>query len=96
MADIGPIRLANSQSATARLLTADGTTTRITIRAVPDIPLPLMQRILAAFIHALHPGKVVVIGHSYGALTALFLAAKHPNPSGELLLHLFAPSAASS
>lgn len=33
---------------------------------------------LAAFIHALHLGKVVVIGHSYGALTALFLAAQHP------------------
>jgi len=32
---------------------------------------------LAAFIRALHLGKVVVIGHSYGALTALFLAAKH-------------------
>ena len=34
---------------------------------------------LAAFIHALHLGKVVVIGHSYGALTALFLAVKHPD-----------------
>jgi non-heme chloroperoxidase len=33
---------------------------------------------LAAFIHALHLGKVVVIGHSYGALAALFLAVKHP------------------
>jgi pimeloyl-ACP methyl ester carboxylesterase len=39
---------------------------------------------LAAFIHALHLGKVVVIGHSYGALTALFLAVKHP----ELVLAL--------
>jgi pimeloyl-ACP methyl ester carboxylesterase len=29
---------------------------------------------LAAFIHTLHLSKVVVIGHSYGALTALFLA----------------------
>jgi len=27
----------------------------------------------------LHLGKVVVIGHSYGALTALFLTAKHPD-----------------
>jgi pimeloyl-ACP methyl ester carboxylesterase len=34
---------------------------------------------LAAFIHTLHLGKVVVIGHSYGALTALFLAVKHPD-----------------
>jgi pimeloyl-ACP methyl ester carboxylesterase len=33
---------------------------------------------LAAFIHALHLGKVVVIGHSYGAYAALFLALKHP------------------
>lgn len=33
---------------------------------------------LVAFIHTLHLGKVVVIGHSYGALTALFLAARHP------------------
>src|SRR5947208_2695730 len=33
---------------------------------------------LAAFIHALRLDKVVVIGHSYGALTALFLAAKYP------------------
>jgi len=32
---------------------------------------------LAAFIRALHLGKVVVIGHSYGALTALFLAVNH-------------------
>ena len=56
---------------------------------------------LAAFIHTLHLGKVVVIGHSYGALTALFLAAKHPElvralvlaepPAISLLMHL--PSA---
>jgi non-heme chloroperoxidase len=32
---------------------------------------------LAALIRTLHLGKVVVVGHSYGALTALFLAAKH-------------------
>ncbi len=53
---------------------------------------------LAAFIGALHLGKVVVIGHSYGALTALFLAAKHPElvralvlaepPAVSLLAHL--------
>jgi pimeloyl-ACP methyl ester carboxylesterase len=33
---------------------------------------------LATFIRTLNLGKVVVIGHSYGALAALFLAAKHP------------------
>src|ERR1700730_15644748 len=53
---------------------------------------------LAAFIHTLHLGKVVVSGHSYGALTALFLAAKHPQfiralvlcepPAMSLLEHL--------
>jgi pimeloyl-ACP methyl ester carboxylesterase len=53
---------------------------------------------LAAFIHTLHLGKVVVIGHSYGALTALFLAARHPElvhalvlaepPAVSLLRHL--------
>ena len=33
---------------------------------------------LAQLIEALHLGKVFVVGHSYGALTALFLAARHP------------------
>ncbi len=33
---------------------------------------------LAAFIRVLHLGKAVIIGHSYGALAALFLAARHP------------------
>jgi len=41
---------------------------------------------LAAFIGALHLGKVVVIGHSYGALTALFLAARHPEMVRALVL----------
>jgi non-heme chloroperoxidase len=41
---------------------------------------------LAAFINALHLPKVVVIGHSYGALTALFLAVKHPELVGALVL----------
>ncbi len=41
---------------------------------------------LAAFIHTLHLGKVVVIGHSYGALTALFLAARHPELVRALVL----------
>ncbi|HYL14163.1 MAG TPA: alpha/beta hydrolase [Terriglobales bacterium] len=33
---------------------------------------------LAALIERLQLGRVNVVGHSYGALTALFLAAKHP------------------
>ncbi|HXW91255.1 MAG TPA: alpha/beta hydrolase [Terriglobales bacterium] len=33
---------------------------------------------LAALIQKLHLGKVDVVGHSYGALTALFLAVRHP------------------
>lgn len=33
---------------------------------------------LAAFITKLHLGKAYVIGHSYGALTALYLAIHHP------------------
>src|SRR5215469_2212073 len=41
---------------------------------------------LAGFIHALHLGKVVVIGHSYGALTALFLVANHPELVRALVL----------
>jgi pimeloyl-ACP methyl ester carboxylesterase len=38
------------------------------------------------FIHTLHLGKAVVIGHSYGALTALFLAARHPKLVRALVL----------
>ena len=41
---------------------------------------------LAAFIGVLHLSKVVVIGHSYGALTALFLAAEHPELVRALVL----------
>lgn len=41
---------------------------------------------LAAFIGVLHLGRVVVIGHSYGALTAMFLAAKHPELVRALVL----------
>jgi pimeloyl-ACP methyl ester carboxylesterase len=33
---------------------------------------------LAALIRVLHLEKAVVVGHSYGALTALFLEARHP------------------
>jgi pimeloyl-ACP methyl ester carboxylesterase len=53
---------------------------------------------LAAFISALQLGRVYVIGHSYGALTALFLATRHPEllrgvvlaepPAVSLLRHL--------
>jgi pimeloyl-ACP methyl ester carboxylesterase len=53
---------------------------------------------LAAFITRLRLGRVYVIGHSYGALTALFLATRHPDlvravvlaepPAVPLLRHL--------
>jgi len=33
---------------------------------------------LAALISTLHLGRVYVIGHSYGALTTLFMASRHP------------------
>lgn len=33
---------------------------------------------LAAFVRKLHLGKVYIVGHSYGALTALFLTIRHP------------------
>jgi non-heme chloroperoxidase len=53
---------------------------------------------LAAFIVAMHLGKVYIVGHSYGALTGLFLATLHPEliralviaepPAVSLLQHL--------
>jgi non-heme chloroperoxidase len=53
---------------------------------------------LAAFIKALNLGPVHVVGHSYGAFTALFLATRHPEllrsivlaepPAVSLLAHL--------
>ncbi|HEX3430471.1 MAG TPA: alpha/beta hydrolase [Rhizomicrobium sp.] len=53
---------------------------------------------LVSLIHALHLGKVYVIGHSYGALAALFAVARHPElfravvlaepPAMSLLEHL--------
>jgi pimeloyl-ACP methyl ester carboxylesterase len=53
---------------------------------------------LAAFIAAMHLGKVYILGHSYGALTGLFLATRHPEliralviaepPAVSLLQHL--------
>lgn len=41
---------------------------------------------LAAMIRTLRLGSVVVIGHSYGALAALFLAARHPELVRALVL----------
>ena len=41
---------------------------------------------LAALIRALHLEKVAVVGHSYGALTALFLAIRHPEMVRALVL----------
>jgi non-heme chloroperoxidase len=53
---------------------------------------------LAALITKLHLGRVHVVGHSYGALTALFLVVRHPEmirtlvlaeaPAVSLLAHL--------
>jgi pimeloyl-ACP methyl ester carboxylesterase len=53
---------------------------------------------LAALIRKLNLGKVYIVGHSYGALTTLFLAQRHPElvraavlaepPAMSLLLHL--------
>lgn len=58
---------------------------------------------LAAFIEKMHLGRVYLIGHSYGALTALFLATEHPEliravvlaepPAVSLLQHLPAEQA---
>jgi non-heme chloroperoxidase len=41
---------------------------------------------LAALIGKLHLGRVHVVGHSYGALTALFLAVRHPELVRSLVL----------
>ena len=53
---------------------------------------------LAGLVRVLQLGKVVVVGHSYGALTALFLAVRHPemiraivlaeSPAVSVLTHL--------
>lgn len=58
---------------------------------------------LAAFIQRMHLGKVYLVGHSYGALTALFFATRHPEllravvlaepPAVSLLQHLPAEQA---
>jgi pimeloyl-ACP methyl ester carboxylesterase len=59
---------------------------------------------LAALIKTLHLGRVYVVGHSYGALTALFLEVRHPEllravvlaepPAVPLLAHLSPPNTA--
>jgi pimeloyl-ACP methyl ester carboxylesterase len=41
---------------------------------------------LLALVRTLHLGKAVVIGHSYGAFAALFLAARHPQQVRALVL----------
>ena len=41
---------------------------------------------LSALIERLHLGRVYVVGHSYGALTALFLSVKHPEQVRKLVL----------
>jgi len=57
---------------------------------------------LVAFIKKLHLGRVYVVGHSYGALTALFLETRHPEllravvlaepPAVSLLQHISPPN----
>jgi non-heme chloroperoxidase len=69
-----------------------------TNRATPGYSAAVDADDLTAFLVRLHLGKVHVVGHSYGALTALFLAVKHPElvrtlvlaeaPAVSLLLHL--------
>ena len=59
---------------------------------------------LAALIKTLHLGRVYVVGHSYGALTALFLETRHPEllravvlaepPAISLLQHISPPNTA--
>ncbi|HEV8183308.1 MAG TPA: alpha/beta hydrolase, partial [Candidatus Angelobacter sp.] len=47
-------------------------------KALPGYSAVVDADDLAALITKLHLGRVHVVGHSYGALTALFLAARHP------------------
>lgn len=66
--------------------------------AVPGYSAVVDAQDLAALIKKMHLGKVYLIGHSYGALTALFLATEHPEliravvlaepPAVSLLQHL--------
>ncbi|MDE2483386.1 MAG: alpha/beta hydrolase [bacterium] len=41
---------------------------------------------LAAFVRTQHLGKIVLVGHSYGALDALFFAVRHPEMLRALVL----------
>jgi pimeloyl-ACP methyl ester carboxylesterase len=52
----------------------------------PDYSAVVDADDLAALIEKLHLGKVDVVGHSYGALTALFLAVRHPELVQKLVL----------
>lgn len=71
--------------------------------AIPGYSAVTDAKDLAAFIEKMHLGKVYIVGHSYGALTALFLAVKHPEliravvlaepPAISLLQHLPAEQA---
>lgn len=68
----------------------------------PDYSAVIDAEDLASLIDTLHLGRVYVIGHSYGALTALFLAKTHPEklraivlaepPAVSLLKHLSPPA----
>ena len=59
---------------------------------------------LAALVKTLHLGRVYLVGHSYGALTALFLETRHPEllravvlaepPAVSLLQHISPPNTA--
>jgi len=71
--------------------------------AAPGYSAVVDAQDLAAFIKKMHLGKVYLIGHSYGALTALFFATEHPEliravvlaepPAVSLLQHLPAEQA---
>ena len=87
MAGIGLRKFPHSLRLTiGRSPTAGGTTIPITILPAVDTQPGLMPKTLQAFIRALHFGKVVVVGHSYGAYAALFLAAEHPQMVRALVL----------
>lgn len=47
-------------------------------RAAPDYSAAVDADDLAAFVEKRHLGKVDIVGHSYGAFTALFFAVKYP------------------
>jgi pimeloyl-ACP methyl ester carboxylesterase len=55
-------------------------------KALPGYSAVVDADDLAALIAKLHLGKVHVVGHSYGALTALFLAVRHPELVRTLVL----------